>query len=365
VADTDWVSLIAQIFWIIFFVMILTGSNQRIQMKLWSMDVRNKLKVIQKYIEEDRRRITEYLKNLGVEAPSLLIKRIADYFIIEPVSIEPTDIIKRMEHLIRTGEAGVKSIVKAYIPNISDYERSLVETSLAVLGAMNQVYKIVQHYLLVSEKENNWILLMQLELIMPQVLKIIEIYHESLDAFLAGKPIGDSIGPYIAYKLIESGELISRKVVDETSISEVRLDDRRVFVIKAEGPGSNVGKPGQVLAQLVEELKGSVDLVITIDAALKLESESLGEIAEGVGAAIGDPGPEKIAIERATAKYNIPLYAVVVKIGLEDAITAMKKELYSACEKAYERVRRLITELTKPNSTVIVAGIGNTIGVPG
>jgi len=365
VAETDWISLITQIFWIVFFIMILTGSNQRIQMKLWSLDVRNKLRIIQKYVEEDRQKLEDYLRNLGVDAPSLLIKRIINYFIIEPVSIEPTDIIKRLEHLIRTGETGVRNLIKAYMPQVSSYERSLIESGLSILGAMNQVYKIIHHYLLVSEKENNWVLLMQLELLMPQVLKIVETYHKALDSFLAGKPIGDSIGPHIALKLIESGEVVSRRVVDETSITEVRLNSRRIFVIKAEGPGSNVGKPGQVLAQLVEELKGNVDLIITIDAALKLESEVTGEIAEGVGAAIGDPGPEKIAIERAAAKYSIPLYAVVVKIGLEEAITTMKREIYEACERAYEHVRRIIDENTKPGSTIIVAGIGNTIGVPG
>ncbi len=364
-AETDWTTLFMQIFWIIFFVMILTGANQKIQMKLWSIDIRNKLRVIKRYIDEDRHKIENYLRNLGVETPQFLIHRITNYFIIDPVDIEPTDIIKRMDHLIRMGERGIRNIVKEYVPNIGNYERSLLETGLSILGALNQLYKTIQHYLLVSEKENNWILLMQLELIMPQVMRIAEIYHEALDPFLTGKPIGDSIGPYIAYRLIESGEIISRKVIEETSITEVRLDDRRVYVIKAEGPGSNVGKPGKVLAQLIEELKGNVDLVITVDAALKLEGEKLGEIAEGIGAAIGDPGPEKIAIERATAKYNIPLHAIVVKIGLEDAINTMKKEIYEACERAYEYIRKLLVELTKPNATIIVAGIGNTIGVSG
>ena len=361
--ENDWTTLFMQIFWIIFFIMILTGANQKIQMKLWSIDIKNKLRIIKKYIEEDQRKIEEYLRNLGVEMPTFLIKRVTNYFIIDPVTIEPTDIIKRMDHLIRTGETGIKNLVREYLPGIGRYERSLVETGLAILGALNQIYKIVQHYLLVSEKENNWILLMQLELLMPQIMKIVEIYHDSLDPFLTGKPIGDSVGPYIAYKLIEAGQVVSRKVVEETSITELRLDDRRVYVIKAEGPGSNVGKPGKVLAQLIEELRGNVDLVVTIDAALKLEGEKLGEIAEGVGAAIGDPGPEKIAIERATTKYNIPLHAIIVKIGLEEAITTMKKELYEACERAYEYVRKIINELTKPNSTIIVAGIGNTIGV--
>lgn len=363
--DNNWITVFTQLFWIIFLVMILTGANQKIQMKLWSIDIRNKLAVIRRYIEEDRRRIENYLRNLGLDLPELLIKRINSFFVIEPVSVEPTDIIKRMDHLYRTAENSIRNIVKNYLPRIGKYERSLVETGLAILSTLNQIYKIIEHYLLVSEKENNWILLMQLELIMPQVMKLVEIYHESLDPFLNGKPIGDGAGPYIAYKLIESGDIISRRVIDDTSITEIRLDNRRIFVIKAEGPGSNVGKPGKAVANVIEELRGNIDLVITIDAALKLEGEKVGEIAEGVGAAIGDPGPEKIAIERATTKYGIPLKAIVVKMGLEDAITTMKKEIYEACERTYEFVKRIISENTRENATVIVAGIGNTIGIPG
>jgi len=363
--ENDWTSLITQLVWIIFFIMILTGANQKIQMKLWSIDIRNKLSLINKYLLEDRNKIENILRNLGVETPSVLIRRATDFFTIDPVSDEPTDIMKRLDHLIRTRDKSFRNLVSLYVKNIDKYEKSLVETSLSIYAAINQVYKIVRHYLLSAEKENNWVLLMQLELQMPQILKIVETYHEALDPFTKGKPIGDSAGPLVAYRFIESGKIISKTVVEETSITELWLDNRRIYVIKAEGPGSNVGRPGHVLADLVEKLNGNVDLIITIDAALKLEGEELGEIAEGVGAAIGDPGPEKIAIERAATKYNIPLRALIIKMDLKDAIYTMKKEIFEACERAYDYTRRLIRELTPPNSTIIVAGIGNTIGVPG
>ncbi|NPA98131.1 MAG: DUF1512 domain-containing protein [Crenarchaeota archaeon] len=362
---TDWVSLATQLIWILLFILIFTGANQKIQMRLWSYDIRNKLSVIKSYLEQDRTRVEKQLRNLGVKSPDILIKRAMDFFIIQPVDIEPTDIIKRLEHLIITGDRSFKKMVEQAIPTATKYERSLVETGLSIVGVLNQIYKIVRHYLLSGEKENNWILLMQLEMAMPQIMRIVETYHKSLDAFLTGTPIGDSIGPLVAHRLIELGKVVSKKVIEDTSITELWLDDRRIYVIKAEGPGSNVGRPGKVLYDLVEQLKGGVDLVVTIDAALKLEGEETGEIAEGIGAAIGDPGPEKIAIERATTKYGIPLKALVIKMDLGEAIHTMKKEIYEAGEKALEHVRRIILESTKPKSTIIVAGIGNTLGVPG
>jgi len=41
----------------------------------------------------------------------------------------------------------------------------------------------------------------------------------------------------------------------------------------------------------------------------------------------------------------------------------MKKEISDAVEKAIERMRDLVKENTKKGDTIIIAGIGNTIGI--
>ncbi|WP_440060127.1 DUF1512 domain-containing protein [Thermogladius sp. 4427co] len=362
--NSDTISLITQIIWLIIFVMLLTGLNQKIQMKIWAMDIRNKLSVIKRVIDEDRARVEKMISNFGNPSPSLLLNRFLDFFTIEPVSIEPTDIIRRLDHLIRTGESTFKKAVENAFPSIGKFERSLVETSIEILAGLNTIYKVVRHYLLTGERENNWILLMQLELLMPTIMRYVETYHMALDPFTTGKPIGDSAGPLVVYNLLEKSSIVSKNVIDDTTIVEAWLEGRRVFFVKAEGPGSNVGHPGSVINKLVEDLKGNVDLIITIDAALKLEGEETGSTAEGVGAAIGDPGPEKIAIERAAAKYNIPLRAIIIKMDYREALTTMKKEVFEATVRTSEYVLKLLREETKPNSTIIIAGIGNSIGVP-
>ncbi|MEZ0394656.1 MAG: DUF1512 domain-containing protein [Desulfurococcaceae archaeon] len=362
---TSTADLVIQIIWIALFLMLITGLNQRIQMKLWAMDVRAKLGVLKRMVDEDRAKVERALTGLGLQNPTALVERVMNFFTIEPVEIEPTDIIKRLDHLIRTTDDTIESYLKGVLPNLDEFRLTLLESSLSIVSALNQIYKVVRHYLLTSERENNWVLLMQLELIMPQVLRIAETYHNALDPFMTGKPIGDSAGPLVAHRLLEEAKLISRRELQDTSIYEALLMDRRVFVIKAKGPGSNVGHPGDVLGKLVDELNGAVDMILTVDAALKLEGEELGEIAEGVGAAIGDPGPEKIAIERAASKYGIPLRALVIKMELRDALNVMRKEVYDACERAVERIKEIIRSETKPFSTIVIAGIGNSLGVPG
>jgi hypothetical protein len=41
----------------------------------------------------------------------------------------------------------------------------------------------------------------------------------------------------------------------------------------------------------------------------------------------------------------------------------MRKEIFEAADKAIQRIKRLINERTKPGDAVIIAGIGNSIGI--
>ena len=104
-------------------------------------------------------------------------------------------------------------------------------------------------------------------------------------------------------------------------------------------------------------------MIIMVDAAQKFEGEETGGISEGVGAAIGGIGTEKFKIEEIAHKHKIPLYAVIIKESLREAIAPMKKEIYEGVEKALERVKRLIREKAVEGDMVIVTGIGNSIRI--
>ena len=103
-----------------------------------------------------------------------------------------------------------------------------------------------------------------------------------------------------------------------------------------------------------------VSALIMVDAALKLEGEKTSEIAEGIGAAIG---VEKYRIEAQAVKAGVPMYAVVVKQSLIDAISVMLKEIAEASDKAVAVAQIIIKEKTKEGDTVLIVGVGNTLGV--
>ena len=100
-----------------------------------------------------------------------------------------------------------------------------------------------------------------------------------------------------------------------------------------------------------------------IDAGLKLEGEMVGEVSEGIGAAIGGPGVDAFKIEEKLTKYKIPNYAVIVKEDIGDAVSPMRKEIHDATDKVIERVKEVVLERTKEGDKVIIVGVGNSIGV--
>jgi hypothetical protein len=143
----------------------------------------------------------------------------------------------------------------------------------------------------------------------------------------------------------------------------VPIEGRTAYVIKAEGPGGNVGKIGDAIKTVIDENEGKIATIIMVDAALKLEGEEIGEVAEGVGTAIGGPGVDQFKIEESILKYRIPINAVIIKEDIGDAVSPMRKEIFDAIDNAIERIKHVILERTKEGDKVIIAGAGNTIGI--
>jgi hypothetical protein len=152
-----------------------------------------------------------------------------------------------------------------------------------------------------------------------------------------------------------------QKAEFETVYSESEFNGRKLILLKAEGPYATVGRPGEATESLIEKLKPNI--IIMVDAALKLEGEDTGSIAQGFGAAIGGIGTDRFKIEAVAAKYNIPILALVVRQSVKDAITLMNKEISDQTENVRSQVYEMITDNSNPNQTVLVIGVGNTMGV--
>ncbi len=358
---SPWYWVIQVAFFAYIFMFIFYG--QRLQIGMWAREIQKAIGKL--YIMKNVARETSIktVKEIGKPTmdPTPRVDQFLESFFIEPVSMDPSGIVWKFDHLLDVRDMTMKNEVRRIAPEADESNVNNLENLLEASMDLNLIYRIVNHYYLFGKRTKSYIILAQLHMLLPIIMETAAAYDGSIQAFAQGQPIGDGAGPLLINKLIREKQF--KKIEKDMIISETDIDGRKVYALKAEGPGGNVGKPGDALKVLIDSIEGKISLVIMVDAGLKLEGEKSGEISEGIGAAIGGIGTEKYKIEEVATKYKIPVYAVIIKESLKEAIAPMKKELFEGVDKAIEHVKRIINENTKEGETVVLAGIGNTIGI--
>ena len=359
--SSDWTTYLSLISYLFFIVLIFYG--QRIQMYVMIREVENSLHKLKYIKEEGRKNAIDAIKEIGKPTtdPSARVDRYLEYFTISPQNMDPAGIVYKLDHILDVRDTRLKDEVKLMAPSSDEVQVNNLENTLEAAMALNFIYKVVRHYYIQGKKTLSLYVIMQLQMILPMVMKEAEAYASALKAFAYGQPIGDGAGPLVAAKLMHGYEL--RKLPKDCVMATVPIEGRTAIIIKAEGPGGNVGKPGDAVEAVIEENEGKIANVIMIDAGLKLEGETLGEVAEGIGAAIGGPGVDQYKIEEKLTKYHIPINAVIIKEDIGDAVSPMRKEINDSVDKVIERVKAVILERTKEGDKIIIVGVGNSIGV--
>jgi hypothetical protein len=358
----DIISQVISIAYILFFVVFIF-YGQRIQMYAMIREVEGSLHKLRYMRDEGRKTAIETIKEIGKPQtdPSARVDRYLEYFTITPQGMDPSGIVWKLDHILDVRDVRLKDEVKLMAPATDETQVYNLENTLEAAMALNFIYKVVRHYYIQGKKTLSFYIMLQLQMILPLVMKEAEAYSSALKAFAFGQPIGDGAGPLVAGKLMHGYE--TRKVPKDCVAATVPLEGRTALIIKAEGPGGNVGKPGDAVKTMIKENEGKIASVIMIDAGLKLEGEQVGEVAEGIGAAIGGPGVDQFKIEESIVEYHIPINAVIVKEDIGDAVSPMRKEISDSVDKVIERVKSVILERTKEGDKVIIVGVGNTIGI--
>jgi hypothetical protein len=360
--------IIQTIYILLFFILIFFGQKIQLQLTLIELgNVINRLDRMRRRARDETYKKLETVSN-NKENLKEIFERVLSGFVILPESMDPTGIVKKMEHILDVREDRFLNDVRKMIGR-TDIEEAMVRTlsnMVEATMALDILYRIALHYYLLAKKTNNYFIAVQLQMQVPLIFSYAKAYLNAVYAFKEGAPVGDSIGPLVVNKFIENKEIIAKyeNLAKDTIVYELEYKDRKFYVVKAKGPGGNVGKPGEAIKSLLEKKKRLIKLVIMIDAALKLEGEKSGSVAEGVGAAIGGIGVEKFKIEEVVTKNNVPLYAIIIKMSLAEAISVIRKEIADSYKVVIEKIERVVLEDTKEGDGIIIAGIGNTIGVP-
>ncbi len=331
-------------------------------MSLALVNVRRSLNRLERFRKSAHDRLLESVMRYNKERAEVeaRIDRVTKSFAITPVSLDPSGVVRKLEHVIDTYDNHLKQEVRTVAIGASEAEVNTLTNQLEVSIGLDAMYRIVRHYYLLARKQGGLLALAQLQMALPTIMEEAEAYSAAIDAFAQGKPVGDGVGPLVASRLAAGAE--AKELIPDTVVYDVSFEGRKLLVVRGKGPGGNVGKPGSAVEQLIRE-NGPINLVVTVDAALKLEGEPSGNIAEGTGAAIGGPGTERYHIEESATKNGIPLAAVVVNMSSKEAISTMTPQIAKGAEEAVSFVKNLILDQTRPGDRIVVAGVGNTIGI--
>ena len=342
-------------------IILFVFYGQRIQLIITSRDIKKSMSELEQFRNDSRDELINYIKQkLSPNGdPTQKLDRFFDYFTIMPVDIDPNGIIPKIHNLVRSREDTTRKQVKSMFTEINTLEVTKVQNLLEIVTTLQLLHRIVRHLFLTAKKQNNYPLILPLQMMLPFIMEQAEALKDAVPAFKQGQPIGDGIGPLVVGEMMLDTK--KQKAEFETVYSESEFNDRKLILLKAEGPYATVGRPGEATESLVEKLKPNI--IIMIDAALKLEGEDTGDVAQGFGAAIGGIGTDRFKIEAIATKHDIPVFAIVVRQSVKDAITLMKKEISDQTEKVRNQVYEMITDNSNPNETVLVIGVGNTLGV--
>ena len=284
--------------------------------------------------------------------------------VIEPVKLDPYGIVAKLKHLLVTTDENLSLEIKRIVPNITTPMLENLKNLIGSAKVLNYYYKALDHDYRRGKKFKSIWILYQLQALLPFITETVRAVESNVEAVSKGFPIGDSAGPLtvVRFALKNGFNLEPKQIADKTVLLEGTYRGRRVIIIKAEGPGGSVGRLDDAIMK-VFEIEDKISAIVTVDAALKLESEKTGTIVSGIGVAMGGIGVEKFNIEKIATEKKIPLYAVLIKMSIPEAYATMDKNISEAIDKAIERIERTIEEKTHEGDTVLLIGVGNTIGV--
>ena len=288
------------------------------------------------------------------------VRNFMEFFAISPIDMDPYGVVKKLDMVVRQSDRRFKMFVDRMAPGLSAVEKDNVQNALSGAMLNHQIAKVVRHYVEIIKKYKILQLAMLIQMQMPLVMRAAKAASAATRAFLDGMPIGDGIGPLVAVSLLPAKARMKVYKDEEFAVVPITIKGRKVFVAKANGPGASTGYPGKFLLKFTQ--KQRIDKIITVDAAMRLEGEKAGSVAEGVGIAIGGPGVDRYEIEEFAVNRKVPIDAVAIKVSDEEALGPLRPEIMAGVAPAIEAINDAV-DRTKKNERILLIGVGNTCGV--
>ncbi|HEX4921676.1 MAG TPA: DUF1512 family protein, partial [Candidatus Bathyarchaeia archaeon] len=244
---------ITQIAFTLLFVLLFFGFGQKLQMRQYMWDIERGLRRLDLIRGQAKELTLKTIKDIGKPAsdPAPGLNVMMEQFLITPVDMDPSGIVSKFDHLLDVHEMKFKEDVRKIAPNADPAQLNNLSNLVEASWALNTIYRIIRHFYLLGKKTNSIFIIIQLQALLPMIMQECEAYMGAARAFAEGQPIGDGIGPLVASRLMKGQ--VQRQVEKDVVVAETAIEGRRVIALKAEGPGGNVGKPGDAIKSIIEE----------------------------------------------------------------------------------------------------------------
>lgn len=359
-------------------VILFVFYGQRIQLYVTSGEIKKAIKKLDAYRSESRDELLGHLRDVtgspqqpqqqrqppaqaGTDELVGKVSRFIDYITIMPVDMDPSGIVPKVKHVMRTREDVTRRQVGALAPGMADeLQGARVQVLLEIASSLHMIHKTVNHMFLTAKRQNNYPLILPLQMALPFVMEQAEALRDATGAFREGHPVGDGIGPMIVGRMMRG--LKKEEAALHTVLARDSYEGRNLLLLKARGPAPVVGRPADAMSYITGSGQ-EIHVIIMIDAALKMEGEDSASVSHGFGAAIGGIGTERYEIEEYASGAGIPIFSIVVKESVREAVTIMTEEIAQRADEIAVQLREMIRENAGEGQTVLVIGVGNTAGV--
>jgi hypothetical protein len=293
--------------------------------------------------------------------PTANIDSFMEFFVVPPVNLDPNGIVKKFDKILELEEERFRDMGQIISPRANEEEMADIIMTLKATIGMSSVNKLVRHNLELAKKTGNLQILLALQMNLPLIIRILKAQLEGVKSFSEGKPIGDGLGPLVASMLMKGIDSENLEEINDMIVLKKNFQDRELSIMRAKGPGARMGKLGKTSSAIID--REGIERIITVDAAAKMEGEKTGQVAEGIGVAIGGLGIDKWFIEEKAIFNNLKIDAIIVKMSPEEAIKQMTSEIAESSKEAIKTLERSIMR-SPEGSKILIIGVGNSSGLP-
>ena len=146
-------SILFNVAYVVVFFIIILFFNQRMQIWTYQRNVEKATQRLQELAEKSKEEALNSIKpftegNADVRAK---VTGFLDFFTIEPVDRDPFGVLTRLDHLLDARHDRFRAFVKQVAPKASVTETANTEDVLEVAMALNYVFKVVRHFLILGK----------------------------------------------------------------------------------------------------------------------------------------------------------------------------------------------------------------------